>query len=78
MVVGGGYISVWKGGYILASIWSNINEMCTKSVRIAHHMLRFEPKSDKTQVRNNIFLRLKNITLHFVCNNQSLVTVIVN
>jgi hypothetical protein len=56
MVMGGGYISVWKGGYVLANIWRNVHEICTKSVRIAHHRLRFEPASDKTHARNNIFL----------------------
>jgi len=34
----------------------NLDEICTKSVRIAHHRPRFEPESDETQVGNNIFL----------------------
>ena len=56
MVMGGGYLSVWKGGYVLANIWRNLDEICTKSVRIAHHRPRLEPESDETQVGYNIFL----------------------
>jgi len=65
MAMDGGYQSVWKEGYVLVNIWRNLDEICTKSVRIPHHRPRFEPESDGTQVGNNIFLGFSSIYTHF-------------